>query len=65
MADILFIVPNKELSISAEVNGTLLLGTKLLNAGIDTDILRFCQVESYLTDYDVFIEDFVKMYYKD
>lgn len=57
MADILFIVPMKELSISAEVNGTLLLATKLLDAGIDTDILRFCQVDSYLTDYDTFIDD--------
>ena len=57
MADILFIVPIKDLSVSAEVNGTLLLATKLLDAGIDTDILRFCQVESYLTDYDTFIGD--------
>ena len=59
MADVLFVVPMKDLSISAEVNGTLLLGTKLLNAGIDTDILRFCQVDSYLTDYDTFIGDIV------
>ena len=60
MSDVLFVVPIKDLSISAEVNGTLLLATKLLDAGIDTDILRFCQVDSYLTDYDTFIGDIVE-----
>ncbi|MBQ3215639.1 MAG: radical SAM protein [Oscillospiraceae bacterium] len=59
MAKFLFINPNKVHTLSSEVNGTLLLATKLLEAGIDADVLRFCQVESYLTDYDTFIRDIV------
>ena len=45
--DILFINATEELSMRKEVNGTLLLATKLLNAGFEVDILRFEQVEGF------------------
>lgn len=57
MADILFVNAMKEQTLNQEVNGTLLLGTKLLQAGFDTKVLRFCQIESYHVDYEKFIED--------
>lgn len=57
MADILFINAMGSLTLSQEVNGTLLLATKLLQAGFDTEVLRFCQIESYNKDYPAFIRD--------
>lgn len=55
--DILFINATEELSMRKEVNGTLLLATKLLNAGFDVDILRFEQVEGFGGDYLSFIKN--------
>lgn len=57
MAEILFVIPNTVLTVKQEVNGTLLLGTRLLQAGFSVDILRFCQVESYGGAYGTFIRD--------
>lgn len=54
--DILFINATEELSMRKEVNGTLLLATKLLDAGFEVDILRFEQVEGFGGDYSSFIE---------
>ncbi len=59
MLDILFVVPTDELKISSEVNGTMLLGTILLQNGFDVDILRFAQVGE-LDDYPRFIERIVQ-----
>lgn len=55
MADILFINTAETLAINQEANGTMLLATKLLQAGFDVDILRFGQIESYNKDYSDFI----------
>ena len=57
MLDILFINTTEEKGIRNETNGTLLLATKLLQAGFIVDILRFYQIESYLKDYNTFIND--------
>ena len=57
MAEILFIVPMKRLGLNQEANGTLLLATKLLEAGFDAQVLRLCQIESYHQDYLTFIQD--------
>lgn len=59
--DILFVNSTAELSLNKEINGTLLLATKLLQDGFDTDVLRFGQVESYQGDYLVFIGDITRM----
>lgn len=57
MVDILFVNAQREMVLSQEVNGTLLLGTKLLQAGFDVQLLRFCQIHSYHMDYETFIKD--------
>ena len=58
--DILFINATEELSMRKEVNGTLLLATKLLDAGFEVGILRFEQVESFGGDYTSFIKDMTR-----
>lgn len=58
--DILFINATEELSMRKEVNGTLLLATKLLDAGFDVDILRFEQVEGFGGPYLSFIENMTR-----
>lgn len=55
--DILFINPTEELSMRKEINGTLLLATKLLDAGFEVDILRFEQVEGFGGPYSPFIQN--------
>ena len=45
MLDILFINPTDRVGLCAEVNGTLILGTKLLQAGFQVQVLRFFQIE--------------------
>ena len=58
MADILFINNTHKKHIKAEVNGTMLLATKLLQAGFDAHILRFCQMDNYgRKDYLPFIRE--------
>ena len=56
MAEILFVNATKEMAVNKEVNGTLLLGTKLLEAGFDVDVLRFGQITEYQKNYNTFIE---------
>lgn len=58
--DILFINPTEELRLCREINGTMLLATKLLQDGFEVDVLRFAQVESFGGDYRTFIKDFVR-----
>ncbi len=60
MTDILFITPTERLTLKNEVNGTLLLGTKLLQAGFEVQLLRFGQIDSYHQDYHTFIGDITK-----
>lgn len=57
MTDILFITSSSSLALYQESNGTLLLATKLLQAGFDAKLLRFCQIDSYRKDYFSFIRD--------
>lgn len=55
MAEILFVNSMETFRIKHEVNGTMILATKLLQAGFDADILRFGQIQGYNEDYDAFI----------
>ena len=57
MVDVLFVNAQKEMALAQEVNGTLLLGSKLLQAGFDVEVLRFGQIQSYHQEYDTFIRD--------
>lgn len=57
MVDILFINPTANLALNEEVNGTMLLATKLLQAGHRVKILRFAQFESNEVDYPSFITE--------
>ena len=47
MADILFVNSTIEHSLVMETNGTLLLGTILLQEGFDVQVLRLGDVEDY------------------
>lgn len=53
--DILFITPTDKLKLNCVSNGTMLLGTKLLQAGFSVDIVRFGQFDSYMNEYELFI----------
>jgi len=53
--DVLFINPTEQMRLSEEVNGTMLLATKLLQAGFNVQMLRFGQAEHYMKDYKGFI----------
>jgi len=56
--DVLFVNANPKNEFRKIVNGTMILATKLINAGFDVDILRFYQVESHdKGDYHKFIDD--------
>lgn len=57
MLDILFINTTEKNELRQEVNGTLILATKLLEAGFSADILRFYQMDSFLAEYEVFINE--------
>lgn len=58
MAEILFVNSTLEHSLVMETNGTLLLGTLLLQEGFDVEILRLGDVEGYQKDYRTFIKNF-------
>jgi len=57
MSDVLFVNATEALSLNQEVNGVMLLATKLLQAGFDAQILRFGQSEYYGKDYSLFVRD--------
>ncbi len=60
MTDVLFINTTDKDRLSAQVNGTMILATKLLNAGFNADILRFYEIDSHnKNDYHRFVEDIV------
>ena len=58
--DVLFINSTDSPQLRDQVNGTMLLATRLLQAGINTDILRFYQIDHFKKDYDAFVEDAVQ-----
>lgn len=60
MTDILFVTPNVDNAAKCELNGSLILGTLLLAEGFDVSMLRYHEIEGYLTDYPRFIEDSVE-----
>jgi len=55
--DILFVSTTEKLKLNYLSNGTMLLGTKLLEAGFSVDIVRFGQFSSYMNDYELFISE--------
>lgn len=60
MKDILFVTVSENLTLREEVNGTMILATKLKQAGFDTDVLRFGQIETWRKDYTSFIKDITR-----
>ncbi len=58
MLDVLFVVSVDRPALKYEANGTMLLATKLLQAGISAEVIRFYQVDSYKAkNYPRFIKD--------
>lgn len=57
MLDVLFINSAEQIALKNEVNGTMLLATKLIQSGFSADVLRFAQIKSYQKDYSQFIQD--------
>lgn len=56
--DVLFITPMQKLKLNQEINGTLLLTTKLLQADFDVRVLRFAEITATpKDDYPAFIEE--------
>lgn len=60
MSEILFVNSTLEHSLVMETNGTLLLGTILLQDGFDVQVLRLGDVEGYQKDYSAFIQRFTQ-----
>ena len=60
MTEILFVNSTLEHSLVMETNGTLLLGTILLQDGFDVQVLRLGDVEGYQKDYNAFISAFTQ-----
>lgn len=58
--DILFVTSMEQPELRHVVNGTLLLATNLLQAGFDTDVLHFWNVEEYRKDYTAFIQNMIR-----
>ena len=55
MLDVLFVTPNRDLSLWQEVNGTMLLATQLLQDDFQVELLRFASFDSLNKDYPLFI----------
>lgn len=55
MLDVLFLTSSDKKELRNEVNGTLILATRLLQAGFQTDVLRFWEDENWNKDYDRFV----------
>ncbi|MBQ9967401.1 MAG: B12-binding domain-containing radical SAM protein [Oscillospiraceae bacterium] len=56
MKDIMFVTSMEQPELHHEVNGTLLLATRLLKAGFETDILHFWEAGDCGKDYEAFIK---------
>ena len=59
MLDILFVTPTERLELRQESNGSMLLATKLLQAGFSVRLLRFGEDENYNKDYNGFVSNMV------
>ncbi len=59
MVDILFINSADNNELRNEVNGTLLLASKLIDAGFNVKVQKFCNIEGIGKDYNKFIKHFV------
>ena len=59
MPDILFINSADNNELRNEVNGTLLLATKLIDAGFSVEVQKFCNIDGFERDYNRFIKNFV------
>ncbi len=57
MVDVLFVTPTEKAGLRYEVNGTMLLATRLLQADLHADILHFWEVAGSDKDYNTFIHD--------
>ena len=57
MLDILFVTGAEEMALNREVNGIMLLATKLLQAGFSAKITHFCKCDSFGKDYPTFLQD--------
>ena len=55
MLDVLFVTPTEKTGLRHEVNGTMLLATRLLQADFTVDVVHFWMVAEYNKDYDAFI----------
>ncbi len=55
MLDVLFVTPNRDLTLWQEINGTMLLATQLLQDDFQVELLRFASFDSYDNDYPLFI----------
>lgn len=60
MNDVVFVSSTSSCSLRREVNGTMLLATKLLQAGFNVKVIRLGQIESYGKNYSQFIKDIVE-----
>ena len=58
--DVLFVNAQEVLELKKEVNGTLLLATKLLEADFQVDVLRFGQIPALNQDFEAFISQITK-----
>lgn len=56
MLDVLFVVPAMKPMLRQEINGTMLLATRLLQADFSVDVLRFWQVDADRKDYNRFLD---------
>ena len=59
MADVVFVTSVEKRELKALANGTMILATKLLQAGIDTEIVRFGQYSNTKESYPEFVEEVV------
>lgn len=58
MKDVVFVNATLENKLYSRINGTMILATKLIQAGFSVDVVHFFQIESYdRGDYHQFIED--------
>ena len=60
MLDVLFLNSTESPDMKMQVNGTMLLATKLLHSGFSVNILRFYEIDCYKQDYHGFIQNAVE-----
>ena len=60
MLDVLFVTPTEKAGLRYEVNGTMLLATRLLQADFTVDLVHFWMVPEFNKDYDGFIRNMTR-----